>query len=292
MSRAERVHRRINIRLGRLEPGEVLKAVRKEEVIYRSMKKVKVMSEWETLRKVLDGMSLARYGDGEVKHIEGKRNVSQVFVSSLQERLIEVFNSKLKNLIVAIPNVFNGRSFTEVDGKFIHNMKRRFGRICDPGKTYGSSYLTRGDLCGYLSWPCFWGLFQNLWDGRDVVLVRGHEGRANPSMIRKARNVDHVATPFSNAWKAYPDILKECKTHPKESVYLLCVGPTATVLAHDLCKSGRWAVDIGHRGMFYRRIGIEDDRYRQEWRHRPTDPGYIRGVTDRDDYVLEEALLC
>jgi hypothetical protein len=34
---------------------------------------------------------------------------------------------------------------------------------------------------------------------------------------------------------------------------LLCLGPTATVMAVDLCARGIHAVDLGHLGLFYKK---------------------------------------
>lgn len=242
----------------------------------------KVLNEWKTLERILNGCSLARYGDGEVKHMDGRRNVSQGFVPSLQKALKEAFSHRSTNYLVGVPNVFDGRQFTEVNEGYIWSMRRRFAKIADTKYEYGSSYITRGDLFPAMHYPSFWYVMSELWNGRDVVLVRGHEKRANPEgMMARARNIDRVETPSAHAWSEYGRILLECMSHPRESLYLLCVGPTATVLAMDLCKSGRWAVDIGHLGMFYRRLGIEDMTYRQVWNHRPGDPGYIKGVTDQ-----------
>lgn len=266
------------IRRKRLQ--EMLVKVRDEREAKRP--KPTVMTEWQTLEMILSGHSISRYGDGEVKHMDGRRNVSQTFHESLQERLREVFHSRLKGHLVAIPNVYNGRTFTEVSGDYIKSMRRRFSRIADRKYTYGSAYITRGDLCPYMSWPSYWSLIFEIWKGRDVVLVRGHAKRAAPDhMLAGSKSVSHVETLSSGAWSHYHNILNECLCYPKESLYLLCVGPTATVLAHDLCKTKRQAVDLGHLGLFYRRLGIEDDRYRQTWSHRPTDPGYMKGVTDQ-----------
>ncbi|HQO84051.1 MAG TPA: GT-D fold domain-containing glycosyltransferase [Synergistales bacterium] len=244
--------------------------------------KVNVLSEWKTLERVLNRVSLSRWGDGEIKHLDGRRNVSQVFDPSLQLALRRSFECRDKRLLVAIPNVFGNRAFTEVNPDYIASMHRRFGKKADPKYIYGSSYISRGDLNPYLAWPVYWGVMEQIWSGRDVVVVRGHEKRAAPpGMLSKARNIAHVETPPSSAWNEYQRIFRECLTHNQDSVFLLCVGPTATVLAVDLALKGRWAVDIGHLGMFYKKLGIETDEDRQVWNHRPSDPGYIKGVTDQ-----------
>lgn len=215
-----------------------------------------VLNEWQTLYRVLNGCSISRYGDGEVKHMEGKRNVSQEHNRSLSRAVRAVFTSRLRNHLVAIPNVFNGRAFLDVNQGYIDNMQLRFIKVADPDYTYGSAYISRGDLCGYLTWASYWSTISELWNGRDVVLVRGLARRANPAnMMAKARNIAHVETPMKNAWEEYGRIFKECLRHPKEGPFLLCVGPTATVLAADLARHGRWAVDLGHLGVFYRKWG-------------------------------------
>lgn len=262
----------------KVEPAEKKLILRDSPVRYR----VNVLSEWKTLERVLNRVSLSRWGDGEIKHLDGRRNVSQVFDPTLQVALKEAFGCRDKRLLVAIPNVFGHRAFSEVNPGYIASMHRRFGKKADPKYTYGSSYISRGDLNPYLAWPVYWGVMEQIWSGRDVVVVRGHEKRAAPpGMLAKARNIAHVETPPSSAWNEYHRIFRECLTHNQDSVFLLCVGPTATVLAVDLALKGRWAVDIGHLGMFYRKLGIETDEDRQVWNHRPSDPGYIKGVTDQ-----------
>lgn len=258
---------------------EASRRAEKERLAQGLPPRVKVLSEWKTLDELIQGKSIARFGDGEIKHMDGKRNVSQAHHPELTQRLNEVFRSRVPNLLIGIPNVYNSREFTEVNQDYIYNMYRRFRKIADKTYTYASSYITRGDLCGYLSWPSYWNRVFKLWEDRPITLVRGHEKRATGGgMFAKARSVHHIQTPASGAWKEYERIFGECLQRPKDDLFLLCVGPTATVLAHDLAVNGRQAADIGHLGMFYsRNWGIEDDRDRQVWHHRPTDPGYVPG---------------
>ena len=49
----------------------------------------------------------------------------------------------------------------------------------------------------------------------------------------------------------YDRIWAEAKKHEKYALYLIALGPTATVLAYDLYKSGRQAVDVGHVDIEY-----------------------------------------
>lgn len=216
--------------------------------------KIHVLSEWRTLERVLNGCSLSRYGDGEIKHMDGKKNVSQEQADSLSRALSDVFDSRLRGHMVGIPNVFNGRSFDGLAEKYIESMKRRFAKRSDPKRTYGSAYISRADLCGYLDHASYWSVISELWNGKDVVLVRGNPKRANPAgMMERARDFVEIKIPSRDAWGCYPEILKECLRMGSFCRFLLAAGPTASVLAYDLALRGRHAIDIGHLGMFYGR---------------------------------------
>ncbi len=255
--------------------------------------KIKVLSEWRTLERVLNGCSLSRYGDGEIKHMDGKRNVSQIYHSDLSRALNDVFDSRIRNHLVAIPNVYNNRSFESgVQEKYVDSMRRRFGKRADPKRTYGSSYVTRADLCAYLDWPSYWAVVSELWMDRDVVLVRGNPKRANPvGMMDNARDLMEIEIPNRNAWSCYREILRECLRMSSFCRYLICAGPTATVLAYDLAVRGRHAVDIGHLGLFYGRwVGglafttpkdIYDDKKSQEGEE----------TTGKDDVIQDREVM-
>ena len=46
-------------------------------------------------------------------------------------------------------------------------------------------------------------------------------------------------------------IRDSCKTLPKEKLFILALGPTATVLAYDLATFGFQALDLGHIDIEY-----------------------------------------
>ena len=64
-------------------------------------------------------------------------------------------------------------------------------------------------------------------------------------------NAGLVADNLKKIAYAYDKILECCKDQAKDKLFLLALGPTATVLAYDLCKIGYQAVDIGHIDLEY-----------------------------------------
>jgi hypothetical protein len=45
--------------------------------------------------------------------------------------------------------------------------------------------------------------------------------------------------------------MKMMLAEPVDNLLVISLGPTATVLAADLAREGRQALDLGHLGMFY-----------------------------------------
>lgn len=88
-----------------------------------------------------------------------------------------------------------------------------------------------------------------LWVGNDVTLVRGSVRSLVADDLMGAKSVREVIGPVTNAWAEYDRLRTEIQQIASD-VVLLCLGPTATVLAADLCRFGMHAVDLGHAGQF------------------------------------------
>ena len=54
-----------------------------------------------------------------------------------------------------------------------------------------------------------------------------------------------------DAFDRYEEILNEAQKLEKTALFLIALGPTATVLAYDLFKSGYQAIDAGHVDVEY-----------------------------------------
>jgi hypothetical protein len=64
--------------------------------------------------------------------------------------------------------------------------------------------------------------------------------------------VTEITPPRQGAWAEYDATLQRVIAL-RPSRVLLCLGPTATVMAVDLCAKGIQAIDLGHVGMFLRK---------------------------------------
>ena len=74
----------------------------------------------------------------------------------------------------------------------------------------------------------------------------------NNDLFSKTKSLRRILGPSENAFDRYDDLIfkvKEVADH--DTLILLALGPTATVMAYELAKAGYWAVDIGHIDIEY-----------------------------------------
>ncbi len=202
-----------------------------------------VLNESDTLDRVLAGASLARYGDGEFKMCRGAGIKSQDGHPELSRRLVEILKSS-GQCLVGIPNIRSDTPKAEFWGKFM-----RYAPFLAQ-RPYVSSFVTRPDSAPWINTDDYWQRLESLWVGQDVTLVRGSSKSLTAEDLIGAGTITEIIAPRQHAFASYDELLKRIGT-PKRA--LLCLGPTATVMAVDLCKKGVHAIDLGHVGMFVRK---------------------------------------
>ncbi len=210
-----------------------------------------VRTEAETLRRVLAGASLARYGDGEFRLCQGLCIPCQKHHPTLARRLRELLQAPGR-CMVGIPNVraVLAAPPTPQKAAFWGRFRTAPLGFLGPDVAYASAFITRPDSAPWIDTPAYWADLESLWAGRDVTLVHGGPRSLQVADLASARKVTVVRCPSRQAWSEHAAILARIG-HP--ALALLCLGPTATVLAADLCARGVQAVDLGHVGMFLRK---------------------------------------
>lgn len=204
-----------------------------------------VLGELETLRRVLAGASLARYGDGEFKMAgHGASIKSQPADEQLTARLRDILRDS-GACLVGIPNIHSATPKAEFWGKY-----GRFASLLQSDRRYVSSFITRPDSAPWINTDEYWSALESLWLGRDVTLVRGSSKSLTADDLTGAATVREILAPRQGAWADYASLLDRIG-RPERA--LLCLGPTATVMAVDLCARGVHAIDLGHVGMFRRK---------------------------------------
>lgn len=215
-----------------------------------------VLSEIDTLARVAAGASIARYGDGEFNLCVGGRAKAQVADRSLRSRLCQILQHS-GDCLVGIPNL---KSQTP---KLPFWKKYETAWSLLANRAYVSSFVTRPDSAPWIDTLRYWSLVESLWKGERVTLVRG-SGRSLTADDLVGADVTEVVGPAENAWRQYDELMTAVLATVPTRV-LICLGPTATVMAVDLAALGIHAIDFGHGGMFWRKhLRGEDPTIRTE----------------------------
>lgn len=213
-----------------------------------------VLTTPETLKRIKENrLSVCRFGDAEFDTVNALNQYDSYQKPSgkLTERLTEIltYPSDSKILICIPP-------FNSPTNNIKYYYKRlsfwesywlnRFDKLSPlfVQKEYGNSFVSRDTV-----------FYENeikdikqIWEKRKVVFVYGKGGRFQTDSILFDNIVDFetVLVPPSNAFEEYDSILLQCSAFPKNRLFIIAAGPTATVLAFDLARQGYQALDMGH----------------------------------------------
>lgn len=209
-----------------------------------------------------NSLSIARFGDGELGQILRKDDIGfQHYNSDLAQRLQEILLSEPdSHILICIPDLFQSLSKLKDKPRNYWQqwiLQNRFGLYkIIPSQTYGDSLVTRL----YLPWvntsdeETIVCNIKSAWNGKQVIIVEGKKTRwgIGNDLLENAASVWRILCPSINAYEKYYQILNLCKYHAtNDCVFLLALGPTATVLAYDLAKDGKRALDLGHLDLQY-----------------------------------------
>jgi len=205
-----------------------------------------VVGEFETIDAVLKGKSLARFGDGELKLMDGQGYLREPGCEKLANELLAVLQTSHRNCLVGIPTMSE-------DGPKYENWIRhrdRFAKLLHGADVrYYSAFVTRPDSAPWINSLAFVGEIEKLWHGRRVAVL-AEPGNSILKVVRlSAKKIKHVVCPHREAY-AQIDDFEILLAKGKPEVALLSCGPTATCLANRLAARGIHAVDIGSAGGF------------------------------------------
>ncbi|MGJ0126735.1 GT-D fold domain-containing glycosyltransferase [uncultured Pantoea sp.] len=230
------------------------------------VKRYSVMSIEETIDRLLRDptLSLARYGDGELEMTRYKNIGFQPFNPELSERLKAVLQqgaTASPNCLICLPDAFrttrnmrNGSAlfwFFHKSFYFTH-----YESLLNKQYHYGNTSVTRPyhDYKGKELSGRIFDKFKLLYRNRRVLIVEGSGTRLGlgNDLLDGASEVKRITTLNRNAFSVYDALFHAVLTHAVNfDLVLISLGPTATVLAHDLSQHGIRCIDSGHVDIEY-----------------------------------------
>ncbi|MCR5421883.1 MAG: GT-D fold domain-containing protein [Lachnospiraceae bacterium] len=219
----------------------------------------------ETLNTLLSSdKSLCRFGDGEFASISGnlRAKFTTRYFPKLADRLRSVLNSNDENIMIAIADNYGNlshyspQSRREIRNYMTKEIRALHASLLNPDMTYYNAYVTRPHMHYYNNEEKninFWSKIRSLWQDRDLVIIEGQNtgmGVGN-DLFDNCRKTERIIAPSVDAFAKYDELFDYASGRDSESLYLIALGPVATVLAYDLAKTGRRAIDIGHLDIEY-----------------------------------------
>lgn len=217
--------------------------------------------------------SLARFGDGEFKlaagylssRLDNSEGIGfQQFDSGLARRLYEILNTYNPNYKIGLPSPIFGynlgrmtssarqhwknQSLVRIDWLWNNVYRKQF---------FLDSFFTRFyiDYVDHSKSPDYVNKLKRIWDNRTVIIVEGCYTRLGigNDLFDNAQSIKRIICPAKNAFRCINKIEDAIITvaDSKDVLVLVALGPTATVIAADMSKSGIQTIDIGHIDIEY-----------------------------------------
>lgn len=252
-----------------------------DEIKNSEFKFPKIISKEITIEKIIESnLSISRFGDGEFNLAMGISIPFQEASEELSLKLKNILKNENQKVLVCIPDVFASlekyKQFS-VDfwRKYIAENRQSIYKILDFEKEYHDAFLSRA----YIPYKDksqvknYFSKMKNIWNNRDIVFIEGEKSRLGieNDLFDNAKSIKRILCPSLNAYSKYDKIFQESKKLEKDSLILIALGPTATILAYELALEGYQSLDIGH-------IDIE-----YEWFHMQVD----EPVPIKNKYTLE-----
>lgn len=196
-----------------------------------------------------EGVSLARFGDSEIKMLSESFSIGfQPFSLKLQDALRNVATSTNPGLLIGFPPVFKNEQWSNMWKRLFEPTRDYFSEI----KEFGNTAVSRPPCFNELKQEAVDG-WRKVWDNKSVLVVTGKGGRFDlyQDFFGNAKEVDILYGPAVDAFSQLDELKTEVLNARSYDLYLLSLGPAATVLAADLHSMGRKALDVGHLSASY-----------------------------------------
>lgn len=248
----------------KLQYGSIVEWYNFWYIVLRRRQKIvpKVASIDETIRCIVESKcSVSRFGDGEMLLTNPAKEIGfQKGDPALAQRLTDILISHDKGHLVCISDAFNDLyRYNRKARRFWRTHFFLYGswwdRLLVPERTYYNTFVTRPYMDFASKEDCgrWFHSMKQIWEGRNIVFIEGAKSRlgVGNDLFDNACSIRRILCPPRNAFDRYGDILAEACKLEKDALFLIALGPTATVLAYDLFKAGYQAIDAGHVDVEY-----------------------------------------
>ena len=244
--------------------------------IVKGRKKIRILNFDDSVDELINNQSsLCRFGDGEFTLMlngefllaRSKDLKFQVASNALKARLREIIqHSDLEqyNLKVAVPGnllcndfrIYNQETYFFWEN-YLYELRFKIYTLLKPETTYLDALISRfymqySDKSELIVRAKIQKL-QGIWQNKPILFIEGEGSKlgVNNDLFSGAKSISRIICPNKNAFDYYDRIFEKAKEYGENKLIILALGPTATVLAFDLARSGYRALDLGHIDIEY-----------------------------------------
>ena len=204
-----------------------------------------VHGEYETIAKINEGFSIARFGDGETGVMTGTGYTRNVQCNELSAELQHVMNTPSEHCLIGVPTM-------DKRGDKYKNWCRhieRYSKLYPPIREYYSSFISRPDCGKWLRTVEYAKAVRSIWTGKSVAFIGSEPGRNKlAKVIEETSDIVFIECPWRDAYDEIDNLERKALEAGKDIV-ILSAGVTATCLAYRLAPKVQ-AVDLGSIGGF------------------------------------------
>jgi Glycosyltransferase GT-D fold len=207
-----------------------------------------VMGLDETLRRVIDDkVSLARFGDGELRMML-REDFSLRFqpqrpgLAADLAAVLRYDGFDPDRLLLGFPSVYRNLHYSEV----WLDIWRALRPMLSTEHRYGNTHVSR---------PLFFqkygqagvDLWRTVWADQHVCVVTGAESRFElvPELFDTAKSIRFAYSKPVDAYTDLPRLMPELERDSAD-LFVISLGPAGTLVAAEMSRRGRWAIDVGH----------------------------------------------
>jgi hypothetical protein len=208
-----------------------------------------VVNEYDTLSKLHQGYSIARFGDGEFKIVAGKEYVREPRNERLTAEIREVLRNPPQRCLIGIPTM------DPMGPKYASWARhiKRFERMLPKDRDYYSALISRPDSAPWINTVQFATLYAYLWRDKRVAILCEKDGSAHRAVAPGASSLVKLRCPRHEAYQ-FIDKFESRILDAGVDIAILSCGPTATCLAARLARQGVQAIDFGSGGSFIAKL--------------------------------------
>lgn len=230
--------------------------LKKNKMELEKFEKEQLYSMLETLQQVEQGKSLARFGDGEITLIDGDNIDFQNADQNMSAELAMILKNQQSELIVCLPTILTACNSYEENWwlKFWYVRWLELKPKLNHNQKYGHSMVTRPDFFA-LHHDLAIQAWKKIWDNKSVLFITGEGSRLNlaHTLFDNVLQKTQIYSLASNAYQDLNRLMHEISIQEqyKDSLILIALGPSGTVLAYRLALNGYHALDVGHISSSY-----------------------------------------